>query len=177
MASRRRVPAGAARAVQGFFKRFVDGFKRKVDDIRGTSRTPGGPTRPSGPPRPNDPDFTPRPMERDRHGNLTDGTYRVSSTANQRHTRGTAPEGKSTYNDDVDADEITLTAAQQADQRNLWTGEVPGQPSSFSNKAKVEFDRDIGHHTGTDQPTNVVNVYRKKNGTVHSSPGSRLDDD
>ncbi len=116
-------------------------------------------------------------MERDRHGNLTDGVYRVSGDANRKHVKGSAPEGKSTYNEGMDPDEITLTAAQQADQKNLWTGEIPGQPSSFSNKAKVPFDQDIGHHSGTDEPTNVVNVYRKKNGTVHSSPGSRLDQD
>ena len=164
-------------AVTGLFRRFLPGLRRA--DVPGDG--PSLPdmttrTRPPGPPRPADPDFQPRPTSRDRHGNLTDGTYRVSSDANRRHMRGTAPEGKSIYNDDVDPDEITMTSAQYADQRELWTGEIPGQPSSFSNKAKVEFDQDVGHHSGTDQQTNVVNVYRKKNGTIHSSPGSRLDD-
>jgi len=173
--SRRRVPSGAVQAVQGLFKRFVKGFKRKLDDPRGPRGSRTTPAKPSGPPRPNDPGFKPRPVERDRHGNLTDGVYRVSSDANRRHTRGSAPEGKSTYDEGVDPDEITLAAAQHADQKDLWTGEIPGQPHSFSNKAKVPFDQDIGFHAGSGQPTNVVNVYRKKNGTVHSSPGSRLD--
>jgi hypothetical protein len=165
---------GAAKAVSGLFKRFVSGFRRRDLPGSGKPHTPA-PPKPSGPPRPRDPNFTPRPTHRDRHGKLTDGKYSVSGKANERHVKGTAPEGKSTFNEDVDTDDLSLTAAQYADDKNLWGGEIPGQPSSFSNKAKVPFDRDVGHHQATDQATNVVNVYRKKNGTVHISPGSRLD--
>jgi len=129
-------------------------------------------TTPSGPPKIDDPDFTPRPSQLDRHGNLTDGTYRVSSDANLRHTAGNAPEGKSYFNEGTDVDQLSLDAAQYADQKNLWYGQNPGHPSDYPNKAKVVFDDPVGVHAGTGQPTNVVNVYRKKNGTIHATPGS-----
>lgn len=38
--SRRRIPGSSARAVQGLFKRFANGFKRKVDDVRRATATP-----------------------------------------------------------------------------------------------------------------------------------------
>jgi Contact-dependent growth inhibition CdiA C-terminal domain len=54
--SRRQIPGGAARAVQGLFKRFVKGFKRKVDDVRRATATPSR-TPPS---RTHNPHATPR---------------------------------------------------------------------------------------------------------------------
>lgn len=47
--SRRRIPSGAGRAVQGLFKRYLKGFKRKVDDVRRATATPSRtpPSRPS----------------------------------------------------------------------------------------------------------------------------------
>ena len=38
--SRRRIPAAASRHVQGLFRRYLKGFKRKVDDIRRATATP-----------------------------------------------------------------------------------------------------------------------------------------
>lgn len=138
-------------------------FLRK---IRARGGRGGGGARPparSGPPRPRGP-FTPRPSWRDRHGNLTDGTYRVSSGGNQRHTSGSAPAGRSAFHPGTDVDQLTMDAAQYADQANLW--------SPRGDKAKVRFDIDVGTHASTDRPTSVVNVYRRRNGTIHSTPGS-----
>ncbi|WP_290856847.1 hypothetical protein [Hamadaea sp.] len=127
---------------------------------------------PKGPPKIDDPDFTPRPSERDRHGVLTDGTYRANAAGNKRHTYGEAPEGKSYFNEGTDVDQLSLDAAGYADQKGLWYGQNPGHPSDYANKAKVVYDQPVGVHGSTGQPTNVVNVYRKKNGTVHVTPGS-----
>jgi hypothetical protein len=128
----------------------------------GTGARPQRPVRarPAG-------DFTPRPSYRDRHGVLTDGTYRVSGQANLRHTYGHAPPGRSHFNPDTDVDQLTLDAAQYADQANLWT-------LNDGKKAKIVFDQDIGFHDRSGQSTNVINVYRRSNGTIHGSPGSRL---
>ncbi len=76
---------------------------------------------------------------------------------------GTAPAGKSYFYSGTDVDGLTLDAAQYADDANLWDND---------NKAKVSFDRDVGVHVRTGQPTDTVNVYRKRNGTIHASPGS-----
>jgi hypothetical protein len=114
-------------------------------------------------PRPHDPSFTSRPKWRDRHGFLTDGHYRVSGAASARHTAGTAPPGKSYFAPDTDVDQVSLDAAQYADHANLWGPD---------GKAKVKFDREVGTLGSTGQPTDTVNVYRKKSGTIHASPGS-----
>jgi hypothetical protein len=105
----------------------------------------------------------PRAGQRDRHGQLTDGRYRVSSIANARHTAGSSPAGKSHFYPGTDVDQLTLDAAQYADEANLWDAD---------SKAKVPFDRPVGVHVRTGSPTDTVNVYRKKNGTIHASPGS-----
>ena len=109
-----------------------------------------------------------RPIVRDRHGFLTDGTYRVNAKKNLDHTHGHAPPGKNTFYPGTNVERLTLDAAQRADHDNLW-GLTDG------TKAKVRFDSDVGVHHGTGQPTNVVNVYRRRSGTVHAAPGSRLD--
>jgi hypothetical protein len=134
--------------------------------VRKRSKSSGhGPAVPSRPTRPTPSGgFTPRPSYRDRHGVLTDDTYRVSSQANLRHTAGHAPPGKSTFHPGTDVDQLGLDAAQHADTHGLWQG----------NKAKVPFVQDVGTHHATGVPTNVVNVYRRANGTIHISPGSRL---
>jgi nucleoid-associated protein YgaU len=120
------------------------------------------------PPRPGirgDRSFVPKPGTVDRHGFLTDGKYRVSNAGSARHTASTAPAGKSYFYPHVDQDQTTLHAAQYADHANLWGPD---------GKAKVPFDQNIGVHAKTGQPTNVVNVYRRRSGTVHGSPGSPL---
>ncbi|HZL73954.1 MAG TPA: hypothetical protein VFB83_01145 [Propionibacteriaceae bacterium] len=87
-------------------------------------------------------------MERDRHGNLTDGVYRVSSDANRRHTRGSAPEGKSTYDEGVDPDEITLAAAQHADQKDLWTAKYLASHIRFQTRPRCPSIRTSGSMLG-----------------------------
>jgi hypothetical protein len=62
----------------------------------------------------------------------------------------------------VNASELTLDAAAYADNAGLWVG----------NKAKIVFDRPIGIHAGTGQPTNVLNIYRTNTGFIHAAPGS-----
>ncbi len=106
--------------------------------------------------------FQARPSYRDRHGFMTDGTYRVSSEANARHSYGTARPGSSYFNEGTDVDQVSMDAAQYADQHDLWD----------DNKAKVVFEDNVGVHGQTGRPTDVVNVYRRDNGTIHASPGS-----
>lgn len=110
--------------------------------------------------------FVPRAAWRDRHRNLTDGIYRVNSVANRRHSPESAPPGRSVFLPHVDVDQITLEAAQRADHSRLWTPK---------KKARVDFPFDVGTHGRTGRPTRVVNVYRRDNGTIHSSPGSPRD--
>ncbi|MEV0713118.1 hypothetical protein [Asanoa sp. NPDC050611] len=125
-----------------------------------SARRPSLP-KPAGP-------FAARPITRDRHGFVSDGRYRVNSKKNLEHTHGQGPPGKSTFYPGTDVDRLTLDAAQRADHADLWDTPKGG-------KAKVRFAGDIGTHHKTGQPTNVVNVYRRRSGTIHAAPGSRLD--
>jgi hypothetical protein len=144
-------------------RKALEFFKKIRKRNKPSGHPPALPSRPARP-TPSGP-FSARPSSRDRHGVLTDGTYRVSSQANLRHTAGSAPVGKSTFHPGTDVDQLSLDAAQRADAGSLW----------HDNKAKIPFDRDVGTHHATGIPTNVVNVYRRGNGTIHISPGSRLD--
>lgn len=121
-----------------------------------------------------DPDFTPPPKSVDQYGRLTDGKYTVSPQDQARHKVGSfdatdhtgreLPAGKSQFLYASEADEITLNAAAYADKTKSW--------DETGTKAKVVFDNPIGVHRGTGKVTNVVNVYRKQNGTIHGSPSS-----
>jgi hypothetical protein len=71
-------------------------------------------------------------------------------------------EGKSIFYPNVDAEYVVLKAAEFADQNNLWKG----------NKAKINILNGNVGTLGNKQPTNVVNVYRNSNGTIHGSPGN-----
>jgi len=147
-------------------RKALEFFKKIRKRSKSSGHTPALPSRPAHP-TPAGP-FRRVPSSRDRHGMLTDGKYRVSRDANLRHTDGHAPPGKSHFNPGTDVDQLSLDAAQYADQHNLWT-------LSNGAKAKVPFDRDIGFHDASGSPTNTVNVYRKlRTGTIHISPGSRL---
>lgn len=110
-----------------------------------------------------------REIFRDRHGFLTDGVYRVSNLANAEHMYATRRVGASYFNDGEDVERLTLVAAQAADHGDLWVAD-PG--SRHRRKAKIRWDRDVGVHGQTGQPTTIINVYRKRSGTVHISPGS-----
>jgi hypothetical protein len=140
-------------------------FLKKIRKRAGQSRGSAPRTAPrTTPPAPAG-SYTTRPVYRDRHGFLTDGTYRASGQANLRHTYGHAPEGRSYFREGTDVDRLSLDAAQYADHNSLWR----------DNKAKVPFNIDVGWHQSGNAWTNVVNVYRRLNGTIHISPGSRLD--
>jgi hypothetical protein len=118
-------------------------------------------------------DLVPRPASYDRHGFYTDGTYRVSHEGNLRHVEGHAPPGKSYFYAGIDVDKLAIQAAEHADHAGIWQAANPEHVSgAFANKAKIVFDHDIGIHDRTGKPTRVVNVYRRRNGTIHISPGS-----
>ena len=71
-------------------------------------------------------------------------------------------QGRSMFYPTVDAEDAVLRAAQYADEAALW----------IENKAKVPvLNTNIGT-LGNGKPTNVINVYRNKNGTIHGSPGN-----
>lgn len=144
-----------------------DVFKSKIvaDALDDTPRPLNGDGSPST--------RVPRPADYDRHGNYTDGTYRVSEKANLRHTDGHAPPGRSTFYPGTDLDRLAIEAAQQADHDDLWRASNPADKSGDNPaKAKVTFDRDVGVIGSTGQSTRIVNVYKKRNGTIHISPGS-----
>lgn len=113
--------------------------------------------------------IAPRDVFRDRHGFLTDGVYRVSNAANADHTYTTRREGASYFNDGEDVERLSLEVAQAADRDDLW---IADHGSSHRRRAKVRYGRDVGIHGRSGQPTSIINVYRKRSGTVHISPGS-----
>jgi hypothetical protein len=99
---------------------------------------------------------------KNKHGNLTNGKYTVSKEAMVKHVIG-GVQGKSMFYPTLDAEAAVLKAAEFADKHNLW---------DQSNKAKVPvLNTNIGT-LGNGQPTNVINVYRNKNGTIHGTPGT-----
>jgi hypothetical protein len=78
------------------------------------------------------------------------------------HTTGSLKGGKSQFSYHVNEKELVLDAAAYADKAGLWDG----------SKAKIVFDKPIGVHAGTGQPTNVLNIYKTKTGFVHGAPGT-----
>ena len=121
----------------------------------------GGPSRT---PRSFTPRFNPQRISWvNRHGNLTDGTYTVSKDAMSKHLGGY--QGKSTFYPTLNAEEAVLKAAQHADKFNLWT-------KNSGTKASVKvLNTNIGT-TGSGKPTNIINVYKNSNGTIHGTPGT-----
>jgi len=96
-----------------------------------------------------------------KHGELTNGVYTVSQGAMNRHVFA-GVYGKSLFYRTVDANVAVLKAAQYADEAGLWIG----------NKAKVTVTNTNIGVLANGKHTNVINVYRKPNGTIHGSPGS-----
>jgi hypothetical protein len=95
--------------------------------------------------------------------------YRVSNTANADHTYATRRVDASYFNDGEDVERLSLVAAQAADRDDLW---IADHGSNHRRRAKVRCDRDIGIHARSGRPTRIINVYRKRSGTIHISPGS-----
>ena len=72
-------------------------------------------------------------------------------------------EGRSIFYSTLNADEAVLKAAQYADDAGLWI-------YNGGTKAKVPvLNTNIGA-TGTGQPTNIINIYRKPNGMFMVHP-------
>lgn len=83
-----------------------------------------------------------------------------------RHKPGTAPSGRSVFRSDVDAEKATLDAADYADANDLWDAQ--------GKKAKVTVNNGPIGYLGDGTPTSTINVYRRRNGMIHGSPGSDL---
>jgi hypothetical protein len=83
-----------------------------------------------------------------------------------RHKPGTAPNNRSVFRSDVDAEQATLDAARYADKNNLWNAQ---------NKAKVPVNNGTVGYLSDGTPTQTVNVYRRKSGSgylIHGTPGT-----
>ena len=98
---------------------------------------------------------------RTKHNELTNGVYTVSKEAMKKHVFG-AMKGKSVFYPYLDAEEAVLKAAQYADEMGLWIG----------NKAKVPVKNTNIGTLGNGKPTNIINVYKNSNGSIHGSPGN-----
>lgn len=99
---------------------------------------------------------------RDKHGNLTNGKYTVSKEAMKKHIFG--QQGRSVFYPGIDAEELVLKTAEHADALGLWN----------NNKAKVFVENTGIGTTGLNKPSDVVNVYRNANGTIHGSLVTRI---
>jgi len=107
-------------------------------------------------------EFVPPSITTNRHGQLTNGRFTLDETGMQVHLTGTLSQGKSQFFFRVNHQHLLLDAAAYADEAGLWVG----------SKAKIILDRAIGVHGRTGQPTNVINIYRNRNGFIHGAPGS-----
>jgi RHS repeat-associated protein len=108
-------------------------------------------------------DFTPPQILRNRHNQLTNGTYTLDRTGMEPHLTGSLGQGKSQFLSGVDADRAVLDAAAYADRYGLWKGSKATAPVS---------NGPVGVHGRTGELTNTINVYRNRNGFVHGAPGS-----
>ncbi|WP_229071030.1 WXG100 family type VII secretion target [Actinoplanes sp. DH11] len=169
-----RTCAGAIRRlVRGLLSSFrrldamVDRLKSVLDRLlelvhRITRTPPGGESSPGKPREAAGPSFTPPAAYLTRHGELTNGTYTVSSSAMAKHLPLTAIPGRSVFLSGVDAEKAVLDAAAYADAHDLWV----------LNKAKVPVvNGPVGVLGGTGELTRYINVYRNDRGGVHGSPG------
>lgn len=102
------------------------------------------------------------PTKKGGPGKLTNGVYTLDEPGMAPHTTDSLAGGKSQFLYHINEKELVLDAAAYADKANLWVG----------NKAKVVFDRPIGVHGETGQPTNVLNIYKTDSGFIHAAPGS-----
>ncbi len=161
-ASAVRDQANALLSTVAAIREQVDETSRRMQTLMGGSGS-GGVAAPVVPPDRS------AVIYRDRHGFLTDGVYRVSTGKNRPHMFETRASGKSYFNEGTDVERLSLEAARAADRNDRWRAD-PG--STYRRRAKVSYDHDVGIHARTGQPTRVVNVYRKRSGTIHISPGS-----
>ena len=96
-----------------------------------------------------------------RGGELTNGKYTVNKEKMKKHIYDLGM-GRSVFYGTIDAEQEVLKAAEYADKYDLWNG----------IKAKVRVsNKNIGT-LGTGEPTNYINLYRKKNNQIHGSPGN-----
>ncbi|WP_157631013.1 polymorphic toxin-type HINT domain-containing protein [Kribbella catacumbae] len=106
--------------------------------------------------------FTAPASRLNRHGELTNGKYTVSSDAMAKHLPTTAGQGKSVFLTGVDAEKAVLDAAAYADANGLWVGD----------KAKVFVQNGpVGILGKNGELTQYLNVYRNARGGVHGSTG------
>ena len=99
--------------------------------------------------------FVPPQITRNRHGQLTNGTYTLDQSGMTPHTTGSFADGKSQFLSGVDADRAVLDAAAYADQHGLWNGPKATVPVS---------NGPVGVHGRTGELTDPINVYRNRNG-------------
>ena len=96
---------------------------------------------------------------------ISDGVFITDPIGMERHKPITAPQGRSVFRSDVDAERLALDAARYATQHNLWK----------DGKAKVYANDVVGYVNG--QPSRAVNVYKGKLNQdglspIHASPGT-----
>lgn len=106
--------------------------------------------------------FMPPRIFTNRHGQLTNGVHVLDDAGMAAHTTGSLASGKSQFLFRVNEKQLVLDAAAYADNAGLWVG----------NKARIILDRPIGVHGSSGELTNVLNIYRNKNGFIHGAPGS-----
>jgi len=122
-----------------------------------------------------------RTLSVDKHGNLTDGVYKLDADALAPHSTGalggtsrlggvmdTGIAKKSQFLNRINEKQLTFDAARIADEKGLW---------DQYGKAKVVFDDFVGVTGQGGARTNTVNVYRttpKGNQIpfIHASPGT-----
>lgn len=98
-----------------------------------------------------------------RDGELSNGSYTVSSAKMAPHMSGSLASGKSQFLYWVDAHTAALDAAAYADEAGLWVG----------NKATVFVENGpVGVLGNTGELTDWLNVYRTDTGFIHASPGN-----
>ena len=117
-------------------------------------------------------------IEIDGRSTLTDGKYTVDPGLLDRHRpfdpdrsgSGQPDNSTSVFRFGFDIETATLKAARLADKNGLWEG-------LDNAKAKVQITNQewIGVHAKTGRRTNWINIYRRHNGRVHSSPGSPVE--
>jgi RHS repeat-associated protein len=105
-----------------------------------------------------------RTRYRDKHGNLTNGKYTVNKASMQKHVTGGVM-GKSIFYPDIDADEAVLTAAEYADEHNLW---------NKNGIAKIPVTNTTIGTTGMKMSSDVIKVHRSSTNTLHGYPGNPI---
>lgn len=99
-------------------------------------------------------------IHRTKTGELSDGVYRVSPQGAKNHAYQTAPKNKSRFDEDIDAEEIALEAAEIADAEDAWEG----------NTALIDMGRLVGKDVYTGEVTRYAKIHRRKSGLIHATP-------